>query len=65
VALLEEFERFLAQLPEFDRKVLELKFEGYTTAEIAKKLDCYDRKIRRVFERAAAIAEGKSESPDA
>ncbi|VTT99218.1 rna polymerase sigma-70 ecf-like protein : Transcription regulator LuxR OS=Rhodopirellula sallentina SM41 GN=RSSM_00164 PE=4 SV=1: Sigma70_ECF [Gemmataceae bacterium] len=60
VAVMEEFERFLMQLPEFDRKVLELKFEGYTTAEIAGKLGSYDRKIRRVFERAAALAEGRA-----
>jgi RNA polymerase sigma-70 factor (ECF subfamily) len=60
VAVMEEFERFLTQLPEFDRKVLELKFEGYTTAEIAGKLGSYDRKIRRVFERAAALAEGRA-----
>lgn len=65
VALLEEFERFLTQLPEFDRKVLELKFEGYTTAEIAAKLGSYERKIRRVFERAAALAEGKTEAAEA
>jgi len=60
VALLEEFDRFLSQLPQFDRKVLELKFEGYTTTEIAEKLGSYDRKIRRVFERAAALAEGRA-----
>lgn len=60
VALLEEFERFLEQLPEFDRKVLGMKFEGYTTSEIAAKLGSYDRKIRRVFERAAAVAEGRT-----
>jgi RNA polymerase sigma-70 factor (ECF subfamily) len=64
VALLEEFERFLKQLPEFDREVLQLKFEGYTTTEIAKKLNSYDRKIRRVFERAAALAEGNAADAD-
>ncbi|MFO0826172.1 MAG: sigma-70 family RNA polymerase sigma factor [Gemmataceae bacterium] len=64
VALLEEFERFLKQLPEFDREVLQLKFEGYTTTEIAKKLNSYDRKIRRVFERAAALAEGNATDAD-
>lgn len=60
IAVMEEFERFLEQLSEFDRKVLEMKFEGYTTAEIATKLNSYDRKIRRVFERAAALAEGRA-----
>ncbi len=57
LALIEEFQRFLALLAPFDRAVLELKFEGYTTSEIAAKLGSYDRKIRRVFERAAALAE--------
>lgn len=59
VALIEEFERFLSLLPDFDRKVLEMKFQGHTTAEIAEQLGSYERKIRRVFERAAAIAEGQ------
>jgi RNA polymerase sigma-70 factor (ECF subfamily) len=60
VALIEEFDRFLEQLPPFDRQVLELKFEGHTTAEIAGKLGSYERKVRRVFERAAALAEGRA-----
>jgi RNA polymerase sigma-70 factor (ECF subfamily) len=58
VALLDEFERFLGRLQPFDRKVLELKFHGHTTAEIAHELDSYERKIRRVLERAAALAQG-------
>ena len=58
VALLDEFERFLSKLPEFDRKVLELKLQGNTTAEIADTLKSYERKIRRVLERAAALAQG-------
>jgi RNA polymerase sigma factor (sigma-70 family) len=58
VALLDEFERFLSKLPEFDRKVLELKLHGHTTAEIADELQTYERKIRRVLERAAALAQG-------
>ena len=58
VALLDEFERFLNRLQPFDRKVLELKFHGHTTAEIAGELDSYERKIRRVLERAAALAQG-------
>jgi RNA polymerase sigma-70 factor (ECF subfamily) len=56
VALLDEFERFLAQLPEFDRRVLELKLQGYTTTEIAEQVGSYDRKIRRVLERVESIA---------
>lgn len=58
VAVLDEFERFLSQLPDFERKVLELKLQGNTTTEIAEALGSYDRKIRRVLERIEAVAQG-------
>ncbi len=64
VALIDEFERFLSRLPAFDRKVLELKLQGHTTAEIADSVGSYERKIRRVLERAAALAQG-SEAAEA
>jgi RNA polymerase sigma factor (sigma-70 family) len=58
VALLDEFERFLEQLPDFDRQVLELRVQGHSTVEIAEKVGSYDRKIRRVLERIEAVARG-------
>lgn len=57
VAVLDELERFLGQLPEFDRRVLELKLQGNSTTEIAEALGSYDRKIRRVLERIEAVAQ--------
>jgi RNA polymerase sigma-70 factor (ECF subfamily) len=64
VALLDEFERFLEQLPEFDRNVLELRVQGYSTVEIAEKVGSYDRKIRRVLERIEAVARGSEVAED-
>jgi len=58
VAVIEELERFLGQLPDFDRRVLELKLQGNTTTEIAEELGSYDRKIRRVLERIEKVAQG-------
>jgi DNA-directed RNA polymerase specialized sigma24 family protein len=58
IAVLDELERFLAQLPEFDRRVLEMKLQGNSTTEIAEALGSYDRKIRRVLERIEAVAKG-------
>jgi RNA polymerase sigma-70 factor (ECF subfamily) len=58
VAVLDEFERFLGQFPEFERRVLELKLQGNTTMEIAESLGSYDRKIRRVLERIEEVAQG-------
>jgi RNA polymerase sigma factor (sigma-70 family) len=58
VAVLDELEKFLSQLPEFDRKILEMKLQGHSTTEIAEALGSYDRKIRRVLERIEAVAQG-------
>ena len=58
VALLDELEKFMGRLPEFDRDVLSLKVQGFSTVEIAKKLGSYDRKVRRALERIQATAEG-------
>jgi RNA polymerase sigma-70 factor (ECF subfamily) len=63
VALIDEFEKFLGQLRPDDRKVLELKLQGYSTTEIAEALGSYDRKIRRILERIQAVAEGKAGHP--
>lgn len=63
VALVDEFERFMNQLPAFDRRVLEMKLQGYSTTEIAEALSSYDRKIRRVLERIQEVAEGKAGPP--
>lgn len=56
ITLLDEFERFLAQLPEFDRKVLEMRLAGHSSNEIATELGSYDRKVRRVLERIEELA---------
>jgi RNA polymerase sigma factor (sigma-70 family) len=60
VAVLDELERFLSQLPDFDRKVLEMKLHGHSTTDIAEALGSYDRKIRRVLERIEAVAKGSA-----
>jgi len=60
VALVDEFERFVGQLPPVDREVLGLKLQGFTTVEIAEKLGSYDRKIRRILERVQDLARGQS-----
>lgn len=58
VAVIDEFERFLEKLPDFDRRVLEMRVQGHSSAEIAEALGTYERKIRRVLERIEAVARG-------
>lgn len=56
VALIDEFEKFVGQLPTFDRQVLEMKVQGHSTVEIAERLGTYDRKVRRVITRLEELA---------
>ena len=58
VAMVDELEDFMKRLKPFERSVLELKIQGYTSAEIAEKLNTYDRKVRRVIERVEKVAKG-------
>jgi RNA polymerase sigma-70 factor (ECF subfamily) len=57
VAFLDQFEHLLDQLAPADRRILELRFQGHSTEDIARELGLYDRKIRRVLERVRAVAE--------
>jgi RNA polymerase sigma-70 factor (ECF subfamily) len=57
VAFLDQLEHFLGQLKPQERQILELRLQGYSNDEIAKQLDVYDRKIRRVIEHIRAVAE--------
>lgn len=58
VAMVDELEDFLKKFQPFERSVLELKIQGYTSPEIATKLNTYDRKVRRVIERVEKVAKG-------
>lgn len=57
VAFLDQLEHFFAQLRPEERQILEMRLQGYSNEDIARKLGIYDRKIRRVIERVRAIAE--------
>lgn len=64
VALINEFERFVARLSPADRKVLEMKLDGYSTAEIAAAIGSYERKVRRILERIQEVAEAAADTAD-
>jgi RNA polymerase sigma-70 factor, ECF subfamily len=63
VALIDEFERFMGQLPPTERQVLALKLQGYSTVEIAEQIGSYDRKVRRILERIQTLARGQVGGP--
>jgi|DewCreStandDraft_4_1066084.scaffolds.fasta_scaffold82524_2 RNA polymerase sigma-70 factor (ECF subfamily) len=56
VCFLDQLEHFLERLPAEDRRILELRLDGYSTEEIAEQLGTYDRKVRRVLERIRDLA---------
>jgi len=57
VSFLDQLEHFMQQMTDSDRKILELRMEGFSTEEIAQKTGSYDRKIRRVLERIRDVAQ--------
>ncbi len=57
VAFLNQMEHFLGRLRPMEREILELRMQGFSNEDIAKKLGIYDRKIRRVIERVREQAE--------
>jgi RNA polymerase sigma-70 factor (ECF subfamily) len=63
VAFLDQLQAFMAaQLPQ-DRRVLELRLQGYGTQEIARQLGIVDRSVRRVLERIKGQAKQYDWSP--
>src|SRR5690349_17972640 len=63
VAFLDQLEHFFGQLRPQEREILEMRLQGFSNDEIAKKLNIYDRKIRRVIEHVRAIAEKEGLAP--
>lgn len=59
----DQMDHFFAKLKPDECKILEMRMEGYGTEEIAKQLNTYDRKIRRVLERIRGMAEGEGMTP--
>jgi RNA polymerase sigma-70 factor (ECF subfamily) len=57
VAFVDQLEHFLGQLKPQEREILEMRLQGFSNDDIAKKLNIYDRKIRRVIEHIRAVAE--------
>jgi RNA polymerase sigma factor (sigma-70 family) len=64
VAFLDELENFLSRLRPQDRKILEMRLQGWSNDEICQKLNIYDRKIRRVIERIRGLAEQEGLVPE-
>ncbi len=62
-AFLDQLEHFLRQLRPEERQILELRMQGCGTAEIAKKLGTYERKVFRLLERIRSLAEREELAP--
>jgi RNA polymerase sigma-70 factor (ECF subfamily) len=63
VAFLDQLEHFLAQLDPQERRILEMRLQGYSNEDICRELGIYDRKIRRVLERVRGLAEQEGWTP--
>jgi RNA polymerase sigma-70 factor, ECF subfamily len=54
--LLDHMENFLSKLKPQEREILEMRMQGFSTVDIAKRLGILDRKIRRLMERLRGLA---------
>src|SRR5262249_1737837 len=56
VVFLDQLEHFLQRLNPEERRILEMKVNGYSNDDICQELGVYDRRIRRVMERIRGLA---------
>jgi RNA polymerase sigma-70 factor (ECF subfamily) len=63
VAFLDHLEHFLARLRPRDCSIVEMRMEGYSVEEIARKLELSDRHVRRVLKHVREIAEQEEFTP--
>lgn len=56
VAFLDQLEHFLTGLTPEERRILEMRVQGYSNEDICRELGTYDRKIRRALERIRRLA---------
>jgi RNA polymerase sigma-70 factor (ECF subfamily) len=64
VLFLDQLEHLLNQLRPKERKILEMRMQGYSNEEIMKELSIdHDRTIRRVIERVRGLAEQAGLTP--
>jgi RNA polymerase sigma-70 factor, ECF subfamily len=62
-AFVDQLEHFLNRLRPEDRRIIELRMQGYKDVEIARMLSISDRKIRRLMERVRGLAEQDGLTP--
>jgi RNA polymerase sigma-70 factor (ECF subfamily) len=60
----DNLEHFFNRLGDEERRILEMRMEGYTNVEIANRMGITDRKIRRIMERVRALAEKDGINPE-
>ena len=60
LALQDELEHFLAQFSPQERQIVEMRLAGYSAEEIGRQMGTYERKVRRVLEKAMMQAKEAS-----
>lgn len=63
LAFLDQLEHLLNRLSPRDRKVLEMRLQGYSNAEIAEQLGTSDRHVRRVLMHIRALVDADEMTP--
>ena len=59
----DQFERLLGSLDEEERKVVDLKLQEFTNDQVAERLGCAERTVRRVLKRVQSVLARSFEIP--
>ena len=62
VTFVDQLDHFLARLDPDEQQILTLRLQGHSSEEIAKELNTYDRKVRRVLERVRTLAQEEEQT---
>jgi RNA polymerase sigma-70 factor (ECF subfamily) len=57
VIFIDQLEHFMKKLRPDERRILEMRVQGYKNEEICQELKIYERKVRRLMERVQELAE--------
>jgi RNA polymerase sigma-70 factor (ECF subfamily) len=62
VTFIDQLEHFLGKLEPDEQQIVTLRLQGHSSEDIAKELNSYDRKVRRVLERVRGLAEEEEQT---
>jgi RNA polymerase sigma-70 factor (ECF subfamily) len=62
VTFIDQLDHFLGKLDPDEQQIVTLRLQGHSSEEIAREMNSYDRKVRRVLERVRVLAQEEEQT---